>query len=123
LDASSKILTAFGIFFLVFLAFAALKEHYTIDVAKCNNCGECAAECPEEAISHGIVDGKEVHVIDIEKCTACGVCADICPEGAIFPDSSDISLKVKEKSEKEKAEPEKKKTKKKKKKVTKYKVK
>ncbi len=117
-DTSSKILTAFGIFFLVFLAFAALKEHYTIDATKCTNCGDCAAECPEEAISPGIVDGKEVHVIDITKCTACGVCADVCPEGAIFPDSSDISLK-----EKEKAEPEKKKTKKKSKKATKHKVK
>jgi NAD-dependent dihydropyrimidine dehydrogenase PreA subunit len=117
---SSKILTALGIFVGVFFAIASLKEHYIIDAAKCNNCGECAEACPEEAISPGVVDGKEVHIIDVEKCTACGTCADVCPEEAISPNSPETSLKKKEKT---KAEPEEGKKKKESKKATKNKVK
>ncbi len=118
-NTSSKILAAVCVFFIIFFAFAAMKEHSTIDPAKCTNCGECAAECPEEAISPGVVDGKEVHIIDIEKCTACGICIDICPEGAIYIDTTDIPGYVPEET---KAKPDKK-EKKKTKKVKKYKVK
>jgi ferredoxin len=44
----------------------------------CVACGQCAPECPVEAISEG--DGK--YVIDADKCTDCGACANVCPVGA-----------------------------------------
>ena len=46
---------------------------------ECINCGACAAECPEGAIS----EGDDRHQIDPEKCTDCGTCVDICPVEAI----------------------------------------
>ena len=45
----------------------------------CMGFGDCAAVCPEGAIS--IEDGKAA--IDKEKCTGCGACAKICPKGLI----------------------------------------
>ena len=113
----------------VALSIAGIKKYFRIDPAKCDACGTCAEECPEAAISEGKVDGKDVFVIDPQKCTACGVCAEVCPQEAIHPDSSDLSLEIKEEKKEEvegtnskeasKEEP----AKKKKKKATKYTVK
>ncbi len=46
---------------------------------KCIGCGNCAANCPMEAIS---ADGA-VYKIDPEKCIGCGACAAGCPMEAI----------------------------------------
>ena len=46
---------------------------------ECIACGNCADECPVEAISEG--DGK--YNIDADACIECGTCADACPTGAI----------------------------------------
>ena len=46
---------------------------------ECINCGACAPECPEEAIS----EGEDRHIIDPEKCTDCGTCVESCPVEAI----------------------------------------
>lgn len=122
----------FPIFFIigaVILSFAGVKKYFTIDPGKCDACGTCVEECPEGAISEGKVDGKDVFVIDPQKCTACGVCAEVCPQEAIYPDSSDLSIKIKDekKEEGEEAKPKEAKKKepaeKKKKKTTKYTVK
>ena len=40
----------------------------------CIACGNCAAECPVEAISEG-----DIYVIDADKCIDCGNCANVCP--------------------------------------------
>jgi ferredoxin len=48
----------------------------------CVACGQCAPECPVEAISEG--DGK--YVIDADKCTDCEACANVCPVGAAVKD-------------------------------------
>lgn len=53
---------------------------YRILEERCTCCGECAEECPMDAIS---VDGADKYVIDPDECTDCGSCADVCPEGAI----------------------------------------
>ena len=41
----------------------------------CISCGNCAENCPTEAIYEG--DGK--YEIDPDKCVDCGTCADACP--------------------------------------------
>ena len=44
----------------------------------CNNCGQCIEECPENAISSGVI-----HRIDREKCTDCMACVPACVRNAI----------------------------------------
>jgi len=46
---------------------------------ECIQCGTCADECPEDAIS----EGEAIFYIDPDKCIDCGACADICPVDAI----------------------------------------
>jgi NAD-dependent dihydropyrimidine dehydrogenase PreA subunit len=53
---------------------------YRIIQERCTRCGECAEECPMDAITE---DAADRYVIDPDVCTDCGSCADICPEGAI----------------------------------------
>lgn len=45
----------------------------------CGGCGECAENCPQNAVS--IADGKAL--IDRERCVSCGKCAAECPNSAI----------------------------------------
>jgi ferredoxin len=54
---------------------------YVINKDECIQCGACASECPEGAISE--VDGY--YVIDASICKDCGSCADVCPTGAAGP--------------------------------------
>lgn len=51
----------------------------------CNECGECADNCPVEAI----VMESGVYRVDEELCTGCMTCVDVCPEGVMMapPDS------------------------------------
>jgi ferredoxin len=44
----------------------------------CINCGACAPECPQEAIS----EGAEKYTVDAAKCDDCGSCVEVCPTGA-----------------------------------------
>lgn len=46
----------------------------------CVNCGACAPECPNDAIS----EGSDKYVIDADACVDCGACADVCPNDAII---------------------------------------
>ena len=52
----------------------------TIDEEKCNGCGLCIPNCPEEAIQ--LIDGKARLVSDLF-CDGLGACIGHCPEGAI----------------------------------------
>ena len=67
-----------------------------IDPAKCKECGQCAKNCPYEAIVHltrpckrvcpvGAITFDEYGFckIDEEKCVSCGHCIHSCPFGAI----------------------------------------
>lgn len=104
------------------LSIAGIKKYFTIDPGKCDGCAICVEECPEEAITESEIDGKIVFIIDPIKCNADSVCVLVCPLEAIYPDSSDLSLEIKE--EREGTESKKKKpAKRKKKKATKYIVK
>ena len=51
-----------------------------VNKEECVNCGTCAEECPEEAITIG---EDEIPVINTEKCNECGTCAENCPSEAI----------------------------------------
>ncbi len=47
---------------------------------ECVQCGTCAENCPEEAIT---LDDNQNPKIDKEKCNGCGTCAENCPSEAI----------------------------------------
>jgi Fe-S-cluster-containing hydrogenase component 2 len=47
----------------------------------CDNCGECAEACPEEAIQRN----GEVLVLLEEDCSGCGECIQICPNDVLRP--------------------------------------
>jgi len=53
---------------------------YSIDEDKCNGCGLCKKNCPQNAI---IGELKESHAIISEKCIKCGICHEICKFEAI----------------------------------------
>ena len=42
----------------------------------CIQCGKCAKNCPQEAITQ---NAKGVYTIDKKKCVACGKCVEVCP--------------------------------------------
>jgi len=96
-----RLTAVFFVLGIVAFSIAGIKKHFTIDPAKCDACGTCMEECPEGAISEGKVDGKDVMIIDPQKCNACGVCAEVCPQESIYPDSSDLSVKIKGEKKKE----------------------
>ncbi len=52
---------------------------YTIHV--CNQCGECIAVCPTEALSR---DKAGVVQLDKEKCVGCLSCVGFCPTGVMY---------------------------------------
>lgn len=51
-----------------------------IDPKKCAGCGECARNCPVEAIK--MVDDKAT-LLDPPACINCGICVINCPTEAI----------------------------------------
>ncbi len=56
----------------------------------CDQCGQCADNCPEEAIS--LKDGA--FFVNPDQCTGCLICVDVCPHGVMFTHpQSDIPVK------------------------------
>lgn len=52
------------------------------DVAKCSACGECALECPTEALTLCTDKNGLLFSIAYDSCIACRVCTAVCPTGA-----------------------------------------
>ncbi len=51
-----------------------------IKIKACVQCGKCAKNCPEEAITQNKFG---VYTINKKKCVNCGKCAEVCPFGLI----------------------------------------
>lgn len=56
------------------------RKTYAIDPKKCAGNGDCADECPEDAITF---KKNFISMIDKDMCTGCGKCAEACEEEAI----------------------------------------
>ncbi|MBI2848880.1 MAG: DUF362 domain-containing protein [Chloroflexi bacterium] len=52
---------------------------------KCTECGDCATNCPPQAITL-----DPYPVIDVEKCICCYCCVELCPSGAMVVPSGKI---------------------------------
>jgi NAD-dependent dihydropyrimidine dehydrogenase PreA subunit len=57
----------------------------TIDIEKCEACGDCVDTCPGEAISIVEEDGKKyaMYTGDPDDCLGCYSCEEVCEEGAV----------------------------------------
>ncbi|HEB74259.1 MAG TPA: 4Fe-4S dicluster domain-containing protein [Candidatus Desulfofervidus auxilii] len=56
------------------------REIPIVNEEKCVGCGECAKNCPAEAIT---IVNKKAH-IDPALCLRCGLCVRVCPKGALI---------------------------------------
>lgn len=50
-----------------------------VDTEKCDGCGNCETNCPNESIK--VVDGKAQ--VNEAECIDCNMCKDECPQGAV----------------------------------------
>jgi ferredoxin len=57
----------------------------TVDVAKCESCGDCVDSCPNELIAMVEESGKQYAMFkgDPDDCIACYACESACNEGAV----------------------------------------
>lgn len=53
----------------------------TIDVDKCQGCGECCDNCPAAILS--LVDGKAQVTGDLADCLGCETCVSSCEHDAV----------------------------------------
>ena len=57
----------------------------------CIQCGKCARNCPQEAITQ---NAKGVWMINKKKCVACGKCVEVCPFHLIvLPEGAESAAK------------------------------
>lgn len=99
-----RLITITSLSFLFILsAFAAKKlVFHKIDTSICNQCGECIAGCPVQAIKAVKKDGKLYHEIDPKLCTQCGLCIESCEFEAIKIIEIEKEIKQEKKEIKEK---------------------
>ena len=51
------------------------------EVKVCNQCGDCAAVCPSEAIR---LNEKGAYYVDFSECNLCEACVSECPEEVMY---------------------------------------
>ncbi len=65
-----------------------------VDLANCNGCGRCAADCPFHAITMSArSDGRAFQqeaVVDADLCVSCGICSGACPTATPFRRRSEL---------------------------------
>lgn len=65
-----------------------------VDLANCNGCGRCFADCPYAAVTmQPRTDGRALPreaVVDPDLCAACGICAGACPSSTPFRSVADL---------------------------------
>jgi ferredoxin len=56
----------------------------SLDIEKCEVCGDCVDTCLTEVLVLAESDGREVaEVVDADQCIGCESCVAVCPEEAI----------------------------------------
>jgi coenzyme F420-reducing hydrogenase delta subunit/ferredoxin len=65
-----------------------------VDLANCNGCGRCFADCPYAAVTlQPRTDGKPMlrqAIVDPDLCAACGICAGACPSSTPFRSAGEL---------------------------------
>ena len=65
-----------------------------VDLAHCNGCGRCVADCPYAAVTMGHrANGKSLlrqAAVDADLCAGCGICAGACPSSTPFRSVADL---------------------------------
>ncbi len=66
-----------------------------VDLARCNGCGRCAADCPFNAVEMVARSDARPHRfearVDADLCAACGICAGACPSSTPFHRRNELS--------------------------------
>jgi coenzyme F420-reducing hydrogenase delta subunit/ferredoxin len=66
-----------------------------VDLANCNGCGRCFADCPYAAVTLvPRTDGKPMPLqarVEPDLCAACGICAGACPSSTPFRSRDDLA--------------------------------
>jgi coenzyme F420-reducing hydrogenase delta subunit/ferredoxin len=78
---------------LPWLARAPAPPAAVVDLANCNGCGRCVADCPFAAVilvPAANRNGRQVQVFP-ELCAGCGICAGACPSSTPFRTAAEIS--------------------------------
>ena len=69
-------------------------EAAIVDLANCNGCARCFADCPYAAVTmQARTDGKRLPrqaVVDPDLCAGCGICAGACPSSTAFRSVTDL---------------------------------
>jgi coenzyme F420-reducing hydrogenase delta subunit/ferredoxin len=69
-----------------------------VDLANCNGCGRCFADCPYAAITLvARSDGRHLArqaEVDPQRCASCGICAGACPSSTPFRSGSDLATGI-----------------------------
>lgn len=52
----------------------------TIDVDKCEGCGECVDNCPASVLE---MEGDKAAVVNADDCLGCETCVSVCPNEAV----------------------------------------
>jgi NAD-dependent dihydropyrimidine dehydrogenase PreA subunit len=62
----------------------------TIDLEKCEGCGDCVDTCPSEVLALVDIGGEEkAKVVDADECIGCDSCVAVCPQEAITVEEVD----------------------------------
>ena len=69
-----------------------------VDLANCNGCGRCFADCPYVAVTmRSRTDGKALPreaFVDADLCAGCGICAGACPSSTPFRSIDDLKAGI-----------------------------